>query len=155
MSDDIIKRLREAIAAGPVRGEWQAHGAFNEWAVSSDWSVGGPSKSGRQHVASCFRVSKKDAPEYAAMFKANAIYIAAASPDNIAALLDRLDKAERENERLREALLPFVDEGIELNCDECGGDQNKCNASCVVRKGRAAIDAAMAAEQPSDERREG
>ncbi|MCR4301931.1 MAG: hypothetical protein NUV51_10000 [Sulfuricaulis sp.] len=109
--------IREALKAGPTRGEWRASGGFNEWTVSSDHSVAGkPCISGRQYVASCFRVSKKDTPEYAAMFKANAEYIAACNPVNVAALL-----AERD--ALLEALQHMqwcsaCAEGLWGDCDE-------------------------------------
>lgn len=84
MSDDIIKRLREAIAAGPTPGPW---GASNP--MSDVHSVSGP-----EHWQGVCR----------AYGRANCVYIAAASPDNIAALLDRLDKAER---------VPLSDEQID------------------------------------------
>lgn len=77
MSDDVIKRLREATAAGPTPGPWSANGTAVFLAGHGGFDL--------YHCPS---------PH------SNAQYIAAASPDNITALLDRLDKAERENERL-------------------------------------------------------
>lgn len=95
------QRIREALAAGPTPGEWQVSGGFNEWTVASDHNVKGkPCISGRQYVASCFRVSKKDTPEYAAMFKANAAYIAACNPAAIRELLAERDALKVENEKL-------------------------------------------------------
>lgn len=96
-----FKELREALDAGPTDGNWQVSGRFNEWSISSDHSVRGPCLSGRQFVASCFRVSKKDTPAYAKMFEANARYIAAANPAVIRSLLAELDAARKDAERYR------------------------------------------------------
>lgn len=57
----------------------------------------------------------------------------------IAALESRVRELEAENGRLREALGPFVAGGIELACDECGGDDTECPEDCAVRIGRAAL----------------
>lgn len=89
MSDDIIKRLREAIAAGPTAGPWH----HKEWGSQIvDDGVG----------SSQVLIARVAVNTYRDQGRHNATYIAAASPDNIAALLDRLDAAEAENERLRE-----------------------------------------------------
>ncbi len=89
MTDDIIKRLREAIAAGPTPGPWVVYDDSNDGKTNRIEIV-----ALGKTVARIYRsVPEEDLP--------NARLIAAASPDNIAALLDRLDKAERENERLR------------------------------------------------------
>lgn len=85
MSDDIIKRLREAIAARPTPGPWEIRA--ERYRFIHVYATGG----GICHLDT---VDGEGA--------ANAKLIAAASPDNIAALLDRLDAAEAENERLRE-----------------------------------------------------
>lgn len=86
MSDDVIKLLRGAIAAGPTVGPWTML----------------PAGAGEQCVA---RINSWEAvPPNGVELAHDSIdanYIAAASPDNIAALLARLDKAEREIERLR------------------------------------------------------
>lgn len=105
--------IREALQAGPTRGEWRASGGFNEWTVSSDHSVAGkPCISGRQYVASCFRVLKKDTPEYAAMFKANAEYIAACNPVNVAALLEERDALLEALRAIVKSLSEQDDEGL-------------------------------------------
>ena len=92
MTDDIIKRLREAIAAGPTPGPW-----FHAY----DFGQIGSVENAAGHV---ILQAQQTAPGREDVDRRNktAAYIAAASPDNIAALLDRLDKAERERERLRE-----------------------------------------------------
>lgn len=94
--EDDVKAIRDALALGPTLGKWSVDGHFGEWGISSDHSVGGACKSGRQFVAACFRVSKKDTPKYAAMFEATARYIAEANPERIARLLARLEQAERD-----------------------------------------------------------
>ena len=94
--EDDVKALRDALALGPTLGKWSVDGHFGEWGISSDHSVGGACKSGRQFVAACFRVSKKDTPKYAAMFEATARYIAEANPERIARLIARLEQAERD-----------------------------------------------------------
>ena len=88
MSDDIIKRLREAIASGPTPGPWHHKECGSEIV---DDGVG----------SSQVLIAKVAINTYRDQGRHNATYIAAASPDNIAALLDRLDKAEREYERLK------------------------------------------------------
>lgn len=84
MSDDTIKRLRDAIAAGPTPGPWKIRA--ERYRFIHVYATGG----GICHLDT---VDGEGA--------ANAKLIAAASPDNITALLDRLEAAERENERLR------------------------------------------------------
>ncbi len=83
MSDDIIKRLREAIATRPTPGPWKIRA--ERYRFIHVYATGG----GICHLDT---VDGEGA--------ANAKLIATASPDNIAALLDRLDAMEREIERL-------------------------------------------------------
>lgn len=100
-----LEAIRAALAAGPTRGYWQVGGSFNEWAISSDYTVhGNPCASGRQFVACCFRVSKKDTPAYAQLFEATARFIAACNPEAITTLLGALKARDAEIERLRGAL---------------------------------------------------
>lgn len=96
MTNDIIRRLREAIAAGPTPGYWDAD-------FASAMRNGSPA------VVEYFVRRDGDDISIAADIvdpssglpsAVNANYIAAASPDNIAALLGRLDKAERERDAL-------------------------------------------------------
>ena len=174
MSDDIIKRLREAIAAGPTVGPWTML----------------PAGAGEQCVA---RINSWEAvPPNGVELAHDSIdanYIAAASPDNIAALLDRLDAAEAENERLRmelayeeqrvadmmadvnrvghenEALREDARRYRWLRGDSCPDHSirwTQWDVRCWVapfwsddlRRERLdrSIDAAMAADQPSDRR---
>lgn len=173
MSDDIIKRLREAIAAGPTPGYWDAD-------FASAMRNGSPA------VVEYFVRRDGDDISIAADIvdpssglpsAVNANYIAAASPDNIAALLDRLDAAERENERLRKFAGKVLDksreEFLEMSCGDIEdwakqfgllglvtmsaacGDDCKCaeladfplECPRPTALGSAAIDAAMAAER--------
>lgn len=61
-------------------------------------------------------------------------------PHTLHEILERHTAGLRaENERLRAALLEFVDQGCELSCDECGGEPEDCPESCPVRRGRAAL----------------
>ena len=90
--EDDAKPIRDALALGPTLGQWSVDGHFGEWGIASDHSVDGAAcKSGRQFVAACFRVSKKDTPKYAAMFEATARYIAAANPERLTRLLAHID----------------------------------------------------------------
>ena len=90
--EDDVKPIRDALALGPTLGQWSVDGHFGEWGIASDHSVDGAAcKSGRQFVAACFRVSKKDTPKYAAMFEATARYIAAANPERLTRLLAHID----------------------------------------------------------------
>lgn len=147
--EDDVKAIRDALALGPTLGKWSVDGHFGEWGISSDHSVGGACKSGRQFVAACFRVSKKDTPKYAAMFEATARYIAEANPARIARLLARLEQAERHATRYL-----WLRDGQESDWAICewandhdgtGFYRDARNAEIV----EAAIDAAMASEKAS------
>lgn len=104
--DDVsndVQALRDALAAGPTRGPWHFGPGFGDWQIGSDHSVGGKAcKTGRQLVAHCPRSSKRATPAYAAMFEATGRFIAAASPDRIARLLDALQQAQRERDEARQ-----------------------------------------------------
>ena len=92
-----IERIREALAAGPTPGEWFA---VNDGTRGEPFmNVKAERISGRgptHEVAIC---ATGDSPQ--SMETANARYIAACHPEAIRALLDRLDAAEAENERMR------------------------------------------------------
>ena len=108
MSDDIIKRLREAIAAGPTPGPW---------------GIGTPPPNGEQTIGTRQGLALAVATTGIGMEAetlANATYIAAASPDNIRALLDRLDAAERENKSTRGALLRHGFVECDIPACNCG-----------------------------------
>ena len=82
MNDDIIRRLRGAIAAGPTPGPWR---------------IGTPPPNGQQTIGTRQGLMLAVATTGIGMEAetlANATYIAAASPDTIAALLDRLEAAD-------------------------------------------------------------
>lgn len=96
--DEAVARLKASLDAGPTLGQWtrnrQLNGPF--WHISSDHTVGGePCKSGLQAVASVHGESKRGAQAYAAMFEANADWIAAANPATIRLILDVLEVRER------------------------------------------------------------
>lgn len=104
MTDDRFKALREALAAGPMPGEWRA--------VRHDWQRGSVSvfapEFGRRpnglNVA--FIPASNQADSYV-----NGTYIAAARPNVVSALLDRLDELEAKNAALlaeRGALMQTV-----------------------------------------------
>lgn len=98
MSDDIIKRLREALAAGPTPGRRFQGRSPHSYCVYDKrcWYEADGSRHGETPNL-VVTISPEDA-------QADAQFIAAASPDNIRALLDRLDAADAENERLRAAV---------------------------------------------------
>lgn len=140
--EDDVKALKDALALGPTLGKWSVDGHFGEWGISSDHSVGGACKSGRQFVAACFRVSKKDTPKYAAMFEATARYIAEANPERIARLLARLEQAERRHSDLVAVLVSVVE--IIRNLDD-KGPHGEGWQSWQLETGIKAIDAHIAA----------
>ena len=104
MSDDTIKLLRGAIAAGPTPGPWMhlvgdrliytklGDGCKGEAVARVDW-ISGPS------------------------YLATLSFIAAASPDNIAALLDRLDKLAGEHAMMKSLLLSEQAEKREISAE--------------------------------------
>jgi hypothetical protein len=103
--DDDIRALKEALAAGPTPGPWIDD--RHEKAVYPYTQVRAPNDRGARDVVMDVRLSDigsfcctvgKSEQEWV-----NAAYIAAASPDRIARLLDRLEAAER-----RPAAEPFV-----------------------------------------------
>jgi hypothetical protein len=143
MSDDIIKRLREALAAGPTKGRWVAHlgGAGTVYSMDGTFRRGVC-----VHKSVCIAPTSRHDRTVSHVDMA---FIAAASPDNIAALLDRLDKAERECERLRKDAWKWQ------ALDNLMGNvaaEFECNAAAwpLIKHelSNAAIDAARAAEQP-------
>ena len=105
MSDDIIKRLREALAAGPTPGEWACYDDSNDGKTSriEIVAIG-------KTVARIYRsVPEQDLP--------NARLIAACSPANIAAILAHVAAQAAENEQLREMLARLY-AGSDLYCDD-------------------------------------
>lgn len=93
---DPIDRIREALAAGPTPGDWDAD-------FASAMRNGSPAvveyfvrRDGDDISIAADIVN----PSSGTPSSVNANYIAACSPDAIRALLDRLDAAEAENERL-------------------------------------------------------
>ena len=88
-ASELLDRL-EALAGAATRGPWQRsdrpNGPF--WHISSEYTLGGEKcKSGRQAIGSAHAASKRDAPRYAAMFQANADFIAAANPATVLDLI--------------------------------------------------------------------
>lgn len=86
----------EVLACAATRGPWKRSdrpgGPF--WHISSEYTLGGKQcLGGRQAIGSIHATSKRDAPEYAAMFKANADFIAAANPAAILALVAQVRAA--------------------------------------------------------------
>ena len=147
MSDDIIKRLREAIAAGPTPGHMECIDRTVFVLMHAGWRKG--EELFKNRITLTVEHDRAECPVDEA--RATARFIAAASPENIAALLDRLDKAEREIERLREDA-ERLDSGLIrlVDRDEFGESVATVYSQVDLR---AAIDAARAAEQ-GDERRE-
>ncbi len=88
MSDDDIIRLREAAQGAAAPGPWAYRISDGAWVVYCA-------------IDKAMRVAEVygdvDSPEV----EADAAYIAAASPDVLIALLDRLEVAERERDALR------------------------------------------------------
>jgi hypothetical protein len=89
-----IEELR-ALAMVATQGPWERSdrpsGPF--WHISSGHTIGGRTCiSGRQSVGSVHAANKKNDPEYAAMFQANADFIATANPATIIELLDKFEQ---------------------------------------------------------------
>ena len=95
-AQDALAKVREALAAGPTPGPRFRGQSPHSYCVYDKRCWYAPDGSRHGDTPNLvITVSPDDA-------EADAAYIAAADPETIAALLDRLDKAERERERLRE-----------------------------------------------------
>ena len=143
-----IEALRQALAAGPTPGPW-VDDRHASWAHPIT-TVNAPDRKPLRDVVAYVRLS--DVANFSCTIgKAeqewkNAAYIAAASPDRIARLLDALELAQRDAERLN-----WLDE----NPDSIGRSQGYRGSACswTARDGdgylhdftsaREAIDAAM------------
>jgi hypothetical protein len=80
----------EALALAATRGPWKRsdrpNGPF--WHISSEYTIGGePCKSGRQSIGAIHAENKRGAPKYAAMFEANASFVAEFNPATALALI--------------------------------------------------------------------
>ena len=85
---DLVKL--EELARAATRGPWKRAERLNGpfWHISSEHTIGGePCKSGRQAIAAVHGESKRGATAYAAMFEANANFIAAANPAAVLELI--------------------------------------------------------------------
>ncbi len=98
MTDDIISKLRRALTAGPTPGRRFQGRSPHSYCVYDKkcWYEADGSRHGETPNL-VVTISPEDA-------QADAQFFAAASPDNIAALLDRLDAAEKELTTLWEAI---------------------------------------------------
>ncbi len=113
MSDDIIKRLLDAIAAGPRPGEWR---------VSKY-------RDGRQALiydADDFEVARVCYPNR----DADAALIAACSPANMTAILAHIEAQAAENERLRKFVGRVLGEARQYMSDIDGGDVQAWAVEC-------------------------
>lgn len=93
-----IERIREALADGPVSGEW-----------SESLLV---IRSGDTVIARCSATLGKYEPE-----EVNARFIAACNPKAISALLARLEECERKNAELAFLLRGFLAEFGDKTCN--------------------------------------
>lgn len=76
---DKLEALARAATRGPWRRSDRPNGLF--WQISSEYTIGGePCKSGRQSIGSIHAENKRGAPKYAAMFEANASFVAEFNP---------------------------------------------------------------------------
>lgn len=80
----------EALALAATRGPWKRserpNGPF--WHISSEFTIDGERcKSGRQAIGALHAENKRGAPKYAAMFEANATFVAAANPATMLQLI--------------------------------------------------------------------
>ena len=118
MTDDDIKALREAIAAGPTPGPWEQRTFFDHDGPPScdDIQVCASTPNGRYSSALltmdwCGKPREFEFERESA--QSTAAYIAAASPDRIARLLDALDEARRDAERWKAARNHWAEFGPE------------------------------------------
>lgn len=133
-TDDDITALREALAAGPAPGPWHKAeylGGSSTVTTKADRSRGG------------------DLFEWTS--RANASYIAAASPDRITRLLDRIEALQAEVERLQsafndghEAALRLVREAIADAGDLRNEALEEAAQLCEKRERRSATRSAAA-----------
>lgn len=108
-----LAQVREALAARPTPGQWFAVNDGNRTEPFMNVKAERISGRGPTHeVAIC---ATGDSPQ--SMETANARYIAACSPVNIAAILAHVDAQAAENEQLREMLARLY-AGSDLYCDD-------------------------------------
>lgn len=94
MSDDIIKRLLDALAAGPTPGPWEHIAKLSASESHRGFTVG---------VRNGWKLADvRPIDEDGVEGSANAAFIAACHPEAMRALLDRLAEREAECDRLRE-----------------------------------------------------
>lgn len=109
MTNDDIKALRGALAAGPTPGEWQHKSDYGQ--VGSIECSSGVLAQVMQLVASPTDILRRNI---------DAAYIAAAFPDRIARLLDEVERLQAENFALAagQCVNPTADEGGRPYCKE-------------------------------------
>lgn len=87
----------EALARAATRGPWKRSNRPNGpfWHISSEYTIGGePCKSGRQSIGAIHAENKRGAPKYAAMFEANANFVAEFNPATALALIAQARAAQ-------------------------------------------------------------
>jgi lipopolysaccharide biosynthesis regulator YciM len=94
--EDDVRELRKALEAGPTPGPWVTDHA-NHNLVARDGDV-------YEYVCEVAPSEFSESEHDQAREQVDAAYIAAASPDRIRRILDRLEAAERANERQEDAL---------------------------------------------------
>jgi hypothetical protein len=94
MTDDDIKALREALAAGPTEGPWRV-------GATDPLLFGVPRGNGSEPLGFVYGPSHGENSDFGRRALATCAYIAAASPDRIARLLDALKAEQDEVHRLQ------------------------------------------------------
>lgn len=88
---DELKWLAEAATKGPWHCSDKPHGEW--WHIGSEYTLSGKKcANGRQAIATACAANKKSNPAYAAMFEANARFIAAANPSVVLELVAEAQK---------------------------------------------------------------
>jgi len=94
MTEDDIKALREALEAGPTEGPWRV-------GATDPLLFGVPRGNGSEPLGFVYGPSHGENSDYGRRALATCAYIAAASPDRIARLLDALKAEQDEVYRLQ------------------------------------------------------
>ena len=101
-TDELIAEIKAGLE-GVTPGPWRVPGKRTPYVFRD-----GGDDYGSVHVAECGNDRDKEIARYnLPRWLADAHHIARCSPDKIAAVLARLEAAEAENKRLREALQPL------------------------------------------------
>lgn len=144
---DKLEALARAATPGPWKRSNRPNGPF--WHISSEYTIGGePCKSGRQSIGAIHAENKRGAPKYAAMFEANANFVAEFNPATALALIAQARAAQPESATgTTGARVPTWQERQDQ-------DNEQWNASVYMRQEIADLRAQLTQQGHGDETRQ-